>query len=72
MLIVTEMSEGKVLDEACNHYNDVYSDEALYAAWAERPKDEVRLLQFDTEETRRPSSADDKGFMAHLYSADKS
>ena len=28
---------GKVLDEACNLFNDAYSDEALYAAWAAQP-----------------------------------
>jgi len=67
MLIVTEMSAGKVLDEACNHNNDVYSDEALYAAWAERPGVEARLAEFDTMAAGKPSSADGKGFMAHFY-----
>ena len=68
MLIVTEMSAGKVLDEACNHYNDVYSDEALYAAWAARPGVEARLAEVDTMAAGKPSSTDGKeGFMAHLY-----
>jgi len=67
MLIVTEMSAGKVLDEACNHNNDVYSDEALYAAWAGRPGVAARLLEFDTMAAGKPSSTDGKGFMAHLY-----
>ena len=68
MLIVTEMSAGKVLDEACNRNNEVYSDEALYAAWAERPMVAARLLEFDTMAAGKPSSTDGKeGFMAHLY-----
>jgi hypothetical protein len=67
MLIVTEMSAGRVLDEACNHNNDVYSDEALYVAWAERPMAAARLLEFDTMAAGKPSSADGNGFMAHLY-----
>ena len=30
-----EMSSAKILDEACNHYNEVYRDEFLYAECAE-------------------------------------
>lgn len=67
MLIVTEMSAGKVLDEACNHNNDVYCDEALYVAWVGRPQVAARLLEFDTMATGKPSSVNGKGFMAHLY-----
>jgi hypothetical protein len=33
MVTVMETSQGRILDEACNHYNDVYRDELLYAAW---------------------------------------
>ena len=40
-----EMSAGKVLDEACNHYNDVYCDEVLYAAWAEAPQVDAGLTK---------------------------
>jgi hypothetical protein len=71
MLIVTEMSAGKVLDEACNHNNDVYCDEALYTAWSGRPGVAARLLEFDTMAAGKPSSADGQGFMAHLYSVGK-
>ncbi len=67
MLIVTEMSAGKVLDEACNHNNDVFCDESLYVAWAGSPRVAARLLEFDTMAADKPSSADGKGFMAHLY-----
>jgi hypothetical protein len=38
VVAIMEMNAGKVLDEACNHYNDVYCDEVLYAAWAEAPR----------------------------------
>jgi hypothetical protein len=36
--MVMEMGSAKRLDEACNHYNEVYRDEALYAAWAKAPR----------------------------------
>jgi len=29
---------GKLLDEACNQFNERYGDEVLYAAWAEPPR----------------------------------
>lgn len=32
-----ELNSAKVLDEACNRYNDAYRDEALYATWLETP-----------------------------------
>jgi hypothetical protein len=31
-----EMSSGKILDEACNCFNEVYRDEVLYTSWIER------------------------------------
>jgi len=68
MLIVTEMNAGKILDEACNNNNDVYSDEALYAAWAERPRVEPRLLEAEAAQDSKSSSIC-KGFMAHLNAA---
>lgn len=37
MVIDMNMGPAKVLDEACNHYNEVYSDEDLYSAWVEAP-----------------------------------
>ena len=60
MLIVTEMSAGKVLDEACNHYNDAYSDEVMYTSRAGFPRVEARLPEVVVP-------AVDNGFMAHLY-----
>ncbi len=30
-----ETRNAKLLDEACNSYNEAYRDEALYAAWAD-------------------------------------
>ena len=38
MTIVMEMNTGKILDEACNHNNDAYGDEVLYAAWTALPR----------------------------------
>jgi hypothetical protein len=33
-----ETRNAKLLDEACNSYNEAYRDEALYAAWADAPR----------------------------------
>ena len=61
------MGSAKILDETCNHYNEVYSDEVLYTARAEAPRaEEVRGLS-------APSSAaynaDIDAFLAHLYAS---
>jgi len=29
------MNSGKVLDEACNYFNETYRDEVLYTSWIE-------------------------------------
>lgn len=54
------------MDEACNHYNDVYCDEVLYAAWAEAPKVDAGLANRGgptyAEQTRRGLES----FMARL------
>ena len=66
MVTVMDMSAGKVLDEACNHNNDVYCDEVLYAAWAEAPKVDAGLakqvLTAYAEQARRGLES----FMARL------
>lgn len=67
MVIVMEMISGKVLDEACNHYNDVYSDEVLYAAWAEAPRVDRRLNEAVAPACGEPSNADVEAFMTRLY-----
>ena len=70
MVTVMEMSSGKVLDEACNHYNDVYSDEVLYASWAEAPRAELQPVA--TAAAAAPASAtgaDVESFMARLYAS---
>jgi hypothetical protein len=35
-MIVMETNSAKILDEACNCFNEVYRDEVLYTAWIER------------------------------------
>jgi len=62
MVTVMEMSSGKVLDEACNHYNDVYSDEVLYASWAEAPRAAPAA-------GAQASAVDGQSFMARLYAS---
>ncbi len=42
MAIAIDTINGKILDEACNQNNDAYSDEVLYAAWADAPRDVAR------------------------------
>jgi len=69
MVILMNMGSAKILDEACNHYNDAYSDEMLYAAWVEAPHAE------DVRGLSAPSSAaynvDVDAFMARLYASSK-
>lgn len=64
-----EMGSAKILDEACNRYNEVYSDEVLYAAWAEVPhidgEDDSALSAGSSE----AYNADVDAFMARLYAS---
>ena len=65
-----DMSSGKDLDEACNHYNDVYSDEVLYASWAEAPRAGLPAAAGSVADA--PASApgiDVEGFLARLYAS---
>jgi hypothetical protein len=63
------METGKVLDEACNCYNDVYSDEVLYAAWVEAPRIEPEIgAAHAPAPLLRP---DLDAFMARLYAHQK-
>jgi hypothetical protein len=62
MVIVMEISSGKVLDEACNNNNDVYSDEVLYASWAE-----PRRIETVLDSVVASARANLDGFMARLY-----
>jgi len=62
-----ETNSAKVLDETCNSNNEAYSDEVLYAAWAQPPalaaaNDAALLPQFP-EALRMDVDA----FMARLY-----
>jgi hypothetical protein len=63
------METGKVLDEACNCYNDVYSDEVLYAAWVEAPR-----IESDPHSELAPAALprpDLDALMARLYAHQK-
>lgn len=60
-----KMGSAKMLDEACNHYNEVYNDEVLYSVWADAPHaEDVRRLAAPTSEAY---NADVDAFMARLY-----
>ena len=71
MVSVMQTNSGKVLDEACNRYNDVYSDEVLYASWAEAPRlaAEPRPVAATAGDVARGQRTDVEGFMARLYAA---
>ena len=56
-----EMNTAKVLDEACNCFNEVYRDEVLYTSWIER------LQTGSTTAGNAPANANVTGFGARLY-----
>ena len=66
MVTVMEMSAGKVLDEACNHNNDVYCDEVLYAACAEAPKVDAGLTKQVVQSYAEQARLGVESFMARL------
>jgi hypothetical protein len=64
-VIDMNMGSAKVLDEACNHYNEVYCDEVLYSAWVEAPHaEDGRAL---TAPSGAAYNADVDAFMARLH-----
>lgn len=67
MVIVMDTSSGKILDEACNRYNEVYSDEVLYASWAEVPR--AGLQPVDTALAGAAAGNDAEGYLTRLYSS---
>lgn len=66
MVIIMETSSGKILDEACNHYNDVYRDEVLYSSWAAAPHVAAGLATV-APAGKAPVSGHVVGLMASLY-----
>ncbi len=38
-----DMNSAKILDEECNHNNDQFNDEALYAPWFEPARAQAGL-----------------------------
>ena len=65
MVIIMNMGSAKILDEACNHYNETYSDELLYSTWSEAPRaEDVRKYSAATSEAY---NADVDAFMARFY-----
>jgi hypothetical protein len=67
MLNIMEMSSVRALDEACNHHNDAYGDEVLYASWITAPQSDVRLAEIAASTYREPVGVNLEGFMARLY-----
>ena len=56
-----EMSSGKILDEVCNYFNEIYRDEVLYTAWADGSR-------FDSRATvALPAKTGIAGFTSRLY-----
>ncbi len=62
-----DTNSAKVLDEECNRYNDVYSDEVLYAAWAQAPCLEAANDPALPPAFSEPVRIDVNAFMARLY-----
>jgi hypothetical protein len=60
-MIVMDMNTGKVLDEACNCFNEVYRDEVLYTSWIER------LQTGSATAGAVPANANATGFGSRLY-----
>ena len=67
MVINMKTGSGRILDEACNHNNEVYNDEVLYTAWAEAPNIEARLLEIAASTHGESTKKDVERFMASLY-----
>jgi hypothetical protein len=55
MVTVMETSQGRILDEACNHYNDVYRDELLYAVWTAAPRGDAEQREAAAPATGEPA-----------------
>ncbi len=66
MVIVMDMNSGKALDEACNHYNELYSDEVLYAAWVDAPRIEAGLAEVDVSAHGASTRVNVQNFMTRL------
>jgi hypothetical protein len=68
MVTSMDTSSAKVLDEACNHYNDVYSDEVLYASWAEAPRATPQPVATPAGDAAA-GAFDVESFLARLYAS---
>lgn len=67
MVIVMEMSTGRVAGEKNSPYGEAYGDEVLNAGWAEVPRIELRLEEVGVSARREPVKVDVEGFLARLY-----
>ena len=66
MEIVMDTNSGKVLDEACNQYNDLYSDEVLYASWADVPPVEAGSAEVNIKAYSTSARTSVQSFMVRL------
>jgi len=69
MVTIMNTGSGKVLDEACNRYNDVYSDEVLYASWTESPRADVGLPAVAVPVAAPAAGVDIDAYLARLYAS---
>ncbi len=67
MLSIMEMNSVRALDEACNHHNDEYSDEVLYASWAAGGQRDGGLRAIAASTYREPAGVDVEGFLTRIY-----
>lgn len=72
MLIVSEMSSGKIVECSAAQHNALlataYGEEVLHAAWVDVPRVELRLEEHIAT-ARSEQTFDQIGFMATLYAA---
>lgn len=67
MVIVMEMSTGRVAGEESSPYGEAYGDEVLNAGWAEVPRIELRLEEVVVSARHESVKVDVEGFLARLY-----
>jgi len=72
MEIAMDTNSGKVLDEACNHNNDLYNDEVLYTAWVETPRIKTGSAGSNASAYSASIQACVQNFMARLSACQES
>lgn len=67
MVIVMEMSTGRVCGAEGSPYGEAYGEEVLSAGWTEVPRLAPRLEEVVVAARHEPVNADIEGFLARIY-----